>query len=99
MHRERDGIALRKRDHFHARLHAWTLLGQDELAAREVSAGGGEQDRDLQRKYEFTVEILVKAVVIAGGVLQEQRRGIRLLRGMATLHVLDMRFGKHGFVC
>ena len=40
-----------ERQDFSPRLHSRPLLGQHELAAREVVAGLGEQKRDLQRKH------------------------------------------------
>src|SRR5262245_39529772 len=59
------GITLPKRHDLGAALHARPLLGQDELAAGEVLAGLGQEDRDLDRKGEIAVEILVEAVEVA----------------------------------
>ena len=44
-HGEDDSVALRKRRDLRARLHARALLGQHKLAAGEVMARLGEQDR------------------------------------------------------
>ena len=40
VHREHDTVAATKRHHLGPRLHPRPLLGQHELAAREVAAGG-----------------------------------------------------------
>ena len=69
MHGKDHGIAAAQGHHGGARLHARPLLGQDELAAREVEAGLREQDGGLQRKHMLAVEVLVQAVEVAGDVL------------------------------
>src|SRR5512134_1540546 len=43
-------VALAQRHHFRSRLHARTLLGDHEFAAREVPPGLGQQDRHLERE-------------------------------------------------
>jgi hypothetical protein len=50
MHSEHDCIALVKRHHLCARLHARPLLGQDELAAGKILAGLRQQEGNLQWK-------------------------------------------------
>ena len=52
-------MALVERDHFSPRLHARSLFGEDESAAREVDARSCEQDRDLERKDVFAVDVLM----------------------------------------
>ncbi|MNC85217.1 hypothetical protein D3C83_08070 [compost metagenome] len=74
MNREHYGIALAERDHHRPRLHARTLLGDDEFAAGEVPRGFRQQDGRLQREDMLAVEILVQAVIVIGAVLQQQRR-------------------------
>ena len=74
MHGEEDAVALAERHHFRAALHARPPLGQHEFAAAEIAPRRREQDRDLQRKGELAVEILMQAIKVAGGVLQKQRR-------------------------
>jgi hypothetical protein len=71
MDREDDAIALAQWDDHGARLHAWPLLCQYELAASEVSFGFREKDCELKREDVFAVEILVQAIVIAGFVLKQ----------------------------
>src|SRR6202008_674775 len=61
-----------------SRLHARALFAHDELTAPEVLARLRQQDRQLQRKDTFAVEILVEAVVVTGAILQQERRGTRL---------------------
>src|SRR5690242_6256835 len=86
-----DGIALGQRHHGRARLHARSLLRQHELAAAEVRRGLGEKKGKLQRKDVLAVQILVQAVVVAGAVLQEQRRGPCLARGGAARDEFGVR--------
>src|SRR5665213_1068291 len=84
MHSKSHRIALRQRHHFRPRLHARPLLRQHEFAAGEISSRFRQQDRDLQREYVFTVEILMQAIVVAFAILQQQRRRPLLAGGMAT---------------
>jgi len=76
-------VALPQRNYFWARLHSRPLLGQDELAASKVPAGLRQQDGDLERKGQFTVEVLVEAVVAARLILKEKRRRAKLPGCMA----------------
>jgi hypothetical protein len=46
-------VALLQRDHLRTRLHARPLLVEHKLAASEVLAWLGQQDRDLERKGQF----------------------------------------------
>ena len=78
-------LALPQRHDLGARLHARALLGQHELAAREIALRLGQQERDLQRKHMLAVEILMQAVVVALAVLQQQRRRPGLAGAMAAL--------------
>ncbi len=78
MHREGHRIALGERHHFGAALHARALLGQHELAAGEIAAWLGQQDRHLDRKGEVAIKVLVQAIEVAGHILQQQRRRPRL---------------------
>jgi hypothetical protein len=61
-----------------------TLLQQQELAALEIAAGLRELDRDLQRERQRSIQILVQAVEVARAVAEQERRGTRLTRGVAT---------------
>ena len=85
MHRKHHRVALTQRHHLGTRLHARPLLGQHELAAGEIAARLRQQDRDLQRKHMLAVEVLMQAVVVAGAVLQQQRRRPGLAGGVAAL--------------
>ena len=82
---EGHGIALGEGHHLDAALHARPLLGQREFAAGEVAARLRQQDRDLDRKGEVAVEVLVQAVEVAGDILQQQRRRARLAGRVAAL--------------
>src|ERR1700694_5125757 len=85
MHGKNHGVALTQRQHLGARLHSWPLLGQHEFAAGEIAVRFRQQDRDLQRKNVFAVEILMQAIVVVFAVLQQQRRRPGLAGGMAAL--------------
>jgi len=61
-------------------LHAWPLLGQHEFTAGEIPFRLRQQNRQLQRKDMLAVEVLVESVVVARGVLQQERRWPRLPR-------------------
>ena len=84
MNGEGDGIALVKWNDFDAALHARALLGQHKIAAGEIVARLGKQNRDLDREGEVAVEILVQAIEVAGRILQQQRRRPRLARIVAS---------------
>src|SRR3984957_2941082 len=83
MNREGHRITLSKRDDLGATLHARPLFGQDKLPAGEISTGLREKDRDLDRKEEIAIEILMQTVEVTGHVLQQQRRRPRLAGVMA----------------
>jgi hypothetical protein len=67
---EQYSIAPCQRHDFYLRLHSRTLLGEHEFASGEILPRIREEDSRLYRKYEFTIEILVQAVVVAGAVLE-----------------------------
>ena len=94
VHREDDGVALPQRHHLGPRLQARALLGEDELAAGEIRARLGEQDRHLQGEDVLAVEILVQAVEVTGLVLQQQRRRPRLPGRVAPLEEPACSSGK-----
>src|SRR5687767_13470931 len=81
---EHHRVTLAKRHDCRPGLHAWTLFGHDEFSASEVAPRLGQQDRELQRKDVLAVEILVKTVVVAGAVLQDERRRPALACGVAA---------------
>ena len=64
-------VPLSKRHDLDAALHAWPLLGEGKLTAREIFLGLGQQHGDLDRKNELTIKILVQAIVVPGLVLQQ----------------------------
>src|SRR5205085_4036103 len=85
VHGKGDRIALAERHHFRPRLHARALFRQDELAAGEIAPWFRQEDRNLQREHMLAVEILMQAIVITGPILQQQRGGPGLARGMTAL--------------
>ena len=91
---EDDGISLGEWHHGSARLHSRTLLCQHELAPCEIVQRLGEEHGDLQREDMFAIQVLVKAVVVAGTVLQQQRRWPRLAGGCASGDEFIVRNGK-----
>ena len=82
--RECDCIALAERNDLGPRLHPRTLLGQHELAAREIALRPREQDGGLDREYVLPVEILMEAVVVVGPVFQQERSRTQLTRRVAA---------------
>lgn len=58
---EGDGVAVLQRNDVDPALHSRALFGEDEFAAGEILAGYGEQDRDLDRKDQPAVKILMQA--------------------------------------
>jgi hypothetical protein len=72
IHRERHRVTLAKRNHLWPRLHARPLFGEHEFAPCEISLWFREQDRYLYWKDVLSVEILMQAIVVAFGVLEEQ---------------------------
>jgi hypothetical protein len=87
-------VALSERHDFSSRLHSRALLGDDELAAGEIASRVRQQDGELQRKDVLAVEVLVKAVVIAGTVTQEEGRGASLASRMAAFDEIAMLIRK-----
>jgi hypothetical protein len=73
-YREGHRIALPQRDYLGTALHSWALLREDELSASEILLRFGKQDRNLERKGEIAVEVLMQAIEIPRDVLQQQRR-------------------------
>ena len=65
-----DSISLVGRQHFDTRLATRPLLGKHKFAAFEVPASLAQEESDLKRKDNFTVQILVQTVEITGSVLQ-----------------------------
>ena len=49
--------------------------------------GCGQQDRHLEREHVLAVQVLVQAVVVAGAVLQQQRRRPHLAGGVAARQI------------
>ena len=52
-------------------MHAGALFGEDELAAGEVARGFAEEEGNLEREDEFSVEVLVETVVVALVVFEQ----------------------------
>ena len=71
-------VTLLERNDLGAALCARRALNKHEFPAGEVTLGFAQQDCRLQRKLSGAVEVLMQAVVVAGGVFQKQRRRPRL---------------------
>src|SRR5215471_4376923 len=93
VHCERHGISFLKGHHFCARLHTRTLLDKKKFAARKIPIRFRQQNGVLDRKDVFAVEVLMKAVVVAGAVLKQQRRRPELASPMATPNKIGMLLG------
>src|SRR5688572_1962287 len=90
VYREDHSVTLAQRDDLDSRLHARTLLGQNELAAREVLPWLREKERDLEREDVVTVEVLVQAVEVILAVLKQERRRTSLSCRVAAREELRM---------
>src|SRR5690349_4804462 len=82
-HREDDRFALAQRYDLGARLAARALLGQHEFPARKIDSRSAQQDRRLQRKDEFPVDVLMQAVVIVDAVAKQE--GLRAIERTAFI--------------
>ena len=81
---KQDALSGFERDGFAPRLHARPLLYQQELSSREIGAGPAQQARELDRKSDAAVEVLVQSVVSIGGVVEKERRGPSLSLAVAS---------------
>src|SRR5262245_10944365 len=66
-------VALSQRNNFGFALHARTLLDNDKLSSIEIASRFGKQNRNLKRKNEISVHVLMQAIKVALHVLQKQR--------------------------
>src|SRR5215469_13169135 len=72
---------------FGARLHARTLFDQNKFAASEIQSRLRQHYRNLQGEYMLPVQILMKAIEVAGAVSQQQRRRADLTGPVAETDV------------
>src|SRR5260221_8223452 len=84
MHGKDHAIPLAERHDLDARLHARSLFGQDELAAGEIAAWRRQEKSSLQRKDMLAIEILMKTIIVALAVAQQERGRLGLSRAMTT---------------
>ena len=63
--RKGDCITLAKRDYLRSGLHSGPLFGEHKLASCEVSLGLGQENCNLDWKDMFSVDVLVKTVVVS----------------------------------
>ena len=75
---EHHTVTTTKRHDLCPRLHAWPLLGQHKLTAREVCVWFREKNRHLQRKHMLAVNVLMQRVEVALAILQQKRCRPRL---------------------
>jgi hypothetical protein len=87
---EYHGIALAERHHMRPRLHARPLLGEQEFTAGKILPRPGEQNGHLQREDMLAVQVLMQAVIVAGAVLQQQRRGPGLAGRVAAIDEIPL---------
>jgi hypothetical protein len=50
-------------------LHARALLGDDEFTSSEIAVGFGQKNRDLKRKHEVSVKVLMETIKVTLHVL------------------------------
>ena len=80
MHREDHAISSTELHYFSPRLHPRPLFCQDELTTSEVLTWNREEKRNLQRKDQIAIDVLMKTIEIAFIVLQQKRSGPNLSR-------------------
>lgn len=73
-----------------ARLHPRPLLRQYELTARKIAVGCRQQEGRLQREYVLAVQILMKAVIVAVRLFEDERCRFRLTRLVAPFQKPDV---------
>jgi hypothetical protein len=93
MHRKDHAISLTEQHDFSPRLHPWLLFHQHELTTGQVLTWSREEKRNLQRKDEITINVLVKTIEIAYIVLQQKRSGPNLSLTVALFQKGRMRRG------
>jgi len=91
VHGEGEGVSLLKGYDFRSGLHARTLFGDDELPSFEFFSRPREERCNLNRESMFSVQVLVKAVVVSRPILQEKRRRPLLPGSMTPMEELLMR--------
>jgi hypothetical protein len=82
---EDDGLALTRGNHFGFGLSTGLLLHQKEFAPFPIASRLPEQKNHLQWEGDFSIKILMQAVVAAGFVVQYQRRRLGLPRFVTDL--------------
>src|SRR5262245_13252935 len=78
MNCEHKAVSLAKRNNDWPRLHTRPLLGHHEFTASKVLIGTGQQNGELEGENVFTIEILMKTVVVVGPILEQQWRRLDL---------------------
>jgi len=73
------------RHHFRPGLHSGTLFGQHKFTACEIASWFGEEERNLNWKYMFAIQILMQAVVVPRAILKKQRSWAHLSGFVATV--------------
>src|SRR5512146_680619 len=79
------GLALLQANGVAHRLGSRPLLDQQQLPAGEFLVPPRQAKDHLKRKDDLAVDILVEAVVVAGDIAQQQRRGSFLAMSVAAL--------------
>ena len=76
--RKDDGLSLLGGQHFTTGLGARALFHEQKLATGKIPLVTAEKHGELQRKRDVPIEVLMEAVVPSGGVVEQQRGGLRL---------------------
>src|SRR5215467_2632036 len=83
-----DSLSLFRRDHLCERLRTRPLLHQHEFSTFKVVTGLVQQENSLHGKINFSVEVLMQAVVTATLIAKQKRRWPFLTSRMAHLDKL-----------
>lgn len=93
MHWKNNRVAAPERNNFGPRLPPRALFGQHEFTAFELIARFGQQDRDLERKQDFSVAILVQAIEVVHSVFEHKWRRLDLPGIVANLEKIAVQGG------
>ena len=80
IHGEDDGVALLKRHYRRPRLHPRPLLDQDEFTAGKITQRIRKKYGDLERKYVFSIKVLVETVIVVFPVSKAEAGSASLVR-------------------
>src|SRR5262245_16514308 len=69
VHCESHRVALSEGQDFGPRQSLWVLFNQQKFAAGKIAPRFSQQDHDLHRKHEISIQVLMHATVVAVAIL------------------------------